>query len=75
LEFLVAQVSMLLATQEMQGAHVYVLGVIAVGAAGGLIYALVRRVGKSLKDRTRSDREPETVQGPETAGSNRGPGA
>lgn len=70
-----AHISQLLATQEMQGAHVYILGLIALGAVGGLIYALVRRVGKYLTGRTRTERQPGTVQGPEAPRSTRGPEA
>jgi hypothetical protein len=66
--------SVLLATQEMQGMHVYVLGVIAVGAGGGLIYALVRRIGRNRAGGTPPDHEPGTVPGPEATRSDRGPG-
>jgi hypothetical protein len=67
--------SLLLATQEMQGAHVYVFGVVAVGAVGWLIFALTRRIRKDFAGRSRSDRVPETARGNEATGSRRGPEA
>jgi hypothetical protein len=64
-----------LATQEMQGAHVYVLGVIAVGVVGGLIYVLVRRIAKNVRGRPQTDQRPEAGQGPEAPRSAGGPEA
>ena len=63
-----AHMCLSLATQEMQGAHVYLLGVIAVGAVGGLIYTLVRRIAKNVRRRRRTEHEPEaprSTRGPE----------
>ena len=83
-----ASVSLVLATQEMQGLHVYVLGAIAVGAVGALIYALVHRLRRNLHGRTQSDgytttgleatppdTERDTAQHPNPTRPDRGRGA
>lgn len=45
--------------------HAIVVGVVAVLAVvGGLIYSVVRLVGKSRAARTRSDHGPEGARGP-----------
>ena len=45
--------------------HAIVVGVVAlIAVVGGLVYGLVRLVGKSRTDRRRSDRGPEGARGP-----------
>jgi hypothetical protein len=51
---------LVLASIDRAASHAAVLGVVvAVAAVGGLVYGVVRHVGKSRAGRTRSDHGPE----------------
>lgn len=50
---------LVIASIDRAGGHIYIVGaLVAVATLGGLVYALVRWVGKSRAGRTRSDRGP-----------------
>ncbi len=67
---------LVIANVDRAGGHIVIVGVLVVVAAvGGMIYGLVRLVGKNRAARTRSDHGADGVQGPEATRSNRGPEA
>lgn len=56
--------ALVIAAADRAGDHATLLGIVVlIAAVGGLIYGLVRLVGKRRAGRKRSDRDPEGPRG------------